>query len=416
MVAINRADDGGVGGMRTIFDSAYTQKQNVSEFIDAIDPRDIPLLSIMGMGTEAGSASAGADSMAFPCLNTTHTWQSDELIPSKATLTAGDSSAGETVTIGVVAVNYFNLNDIVTLNNVARTYGIVTGISTSAGTLTIAAADETEDAAHGLGVNLTGQIVYNLGNLRTDGSAFSTTYSTTDLGTDFNYTQIFHDAVSVSGTSESIEKFGVTNEFDREFAKKFQEMVIKLERTAHYGLINSLPAANTSALTARRMGGLYSFIKARTGANSTDAADAKLTEKLLVDELQNIWNDGGKPDTILVNATQKRVLSSFASPYVRTDRNENALGVIVGTYESEFGDLDIVLDRYVQSDDLIILSKEYIGIGALKGNGNDRSFFTTPVPVDGDRQIATITGEYTMEVRNATKAHGWIHGLSTTLS
>jgi hypothetical protein len=135
-----------------------------------------------------------------------------------------------------------------------------------------------------------------------------------------------------------------------------------------------------------------------------------------MDNLQDIWNDGGKPDTILVNATQKRVLSSFASPYVRTDRQESALGVVVGTYESEFGDLDIVLDRYVQPSDLIVLSREFIGIGALKGNGNDRSFFTTPVPVDGDRQTATITGEYTMEVRNADKAHGWIYGLSTTLS
>ena len=77
MVAVNRADDGAAGGMRTIFDSAYTQKQNVSEFIDAIDPRDIPLLSMLGMGSEAGTAVAGADSLAFPCINPTHTWQSD---------------------------------------------------------------------------------------------------------------------------------------------------------------------------------------------------------------------------------------------------------------------------------------------------------------------------------------------------
>jgi len=416
MVTAFTGTDGASGGMRSIFDSsAYTQKQNVSEFIDAIDPRDIPLLSMLGMGDEAGSANAGADSLAYPCLNTTHTWQSDELIPSQVLLTGSDSSAGETLTVGTTSVNYFKIGDLINVGNVARTYGVVTAINTSAGTLTVAAADETEDAAHGLGVNVTGQTIYNLGNLQADGATFSTVYNSTALGTDSNYTQIFHDAVSVSGTSESIEKFGITNEFDREFAKKFQEIVIKLERAAHYGIRNDVPAANTAA-AARRMGGLYGFIKTSATANSTDGADAKLTEKLLMDELQNIWNDGGKPDTILVNATQKRVLSSFASPYVRTDRMDTGLGVIVGTYESEFGDLDIVLDRYVQPSDLIILQREYIGIGALKGNGNDRSFFTTPVPVDGDRQTATITGEYTMEVRNADKAHGWIYGLSTTLS
>ncbi len=410
MVAVNRADDGGAGGIRTIFDGAYTQKQNVSDFIDAIDPRDIPLLSMLGMGSEAGSAVAGADSLAFPCINPTHTWQSDELIPSKATLTGADTgSPFTTITIGTTAVNYFNVGDLVELNG---TYGEVDSISTSGGTLTIVLAD----GSAALAANAVGDVVYNLGSMRLDGSAFTTVYSSTDLGSSSNYTQIFHDAVSVSGTSESTEKFGITNEFDREFAKKFQEVVIKLERAAHYGLANSLPANNTDRTNVRRMGGLFSYIRNDSDANITDASSAKLTEKTLVDNLQDIWDDGGKPDTILVNATQKRQLSSFASPYVRTDRTESTLGVIVGTYESEFGDLDIVLDRYVKPADLIILQKEYLGIGALKGNGNDRSFFTTPVPVDGDRQIATITGEYTMEVRNATKAHGWIHSLSTTLS
>jgi len=413
MVAVNRAADGAAGGMRTIFDGAYTQKENVSEFIDAIDPRDIPLLSMLGMGSEAGSAVAGADSLAFPCINPTHTWQSDELIPSKATLEAGDSSSPyTTVDVGVVAVNYFNVGDLVELNG---TYGEVKTISTSGGTFVI----EAVEGSAALAANSANDVVYNLGSMRNDGAAFTTTYSSTDLTSASNYTQIFHDAVSVSGTSEATEKFGITNEFDREFAKKFQEVVIKLERTAHYGLANALPDAGgpgTDKTNNRRMGGLFSFIKNDASANITNAASAKLTEKILVDTLQDIWDDGGNPDTILVNATQKRVLSSFASPYVRTDRNENALGVIVGTYESEFGNLDIVLDRYVKPADLIIVQKEYLGIGALKGNGNDRSFFTTPVPVDGDRQIATITGEYTMEVRNATKAHGWIHSLSTTLS
>ena len=210
MVTAFTGTDGASGGMRSIFDSgAYTTKQNVSEFIDAIDPRDIPLLSMLGMGAEAGSAVAGADSLSFPCLNTTHTWQSDELIPSQVLLTGSDGSGGETLTVGTTSVNYFKIGDLINVGNVARTYGVVTAINTSGGTLTIAA---------------------------------------------------------------------------------------------------------------------------------------------------------------------------------------------------------------VQAEDLSIVQKEYIGIGALKGNGNDRSFFTTPVPVDGDRQIAAITGEYTMEVRNADKAHGWIHSLSTTLS
>ena len=192
MVAVNRADDGGAGGIRTIFDGAYTQKQNVSDFIDAIDPRDIPLLSMLGMGSEAGSAVAGADSLAFPCINPTHTWQSDELIPSKATLTGADTGAPfTTVTIGTTAVDYFNVGDLVELNG---TYGEVDSISSSGGTLTIVLAD----GSAALAANAVGDIVYNLGSMRLDGSAFTTVYSSPDLGSSSNYTKIFHDAVSFS--------------------------------------------------------------------------------------------------------------------------------------------------------------------------------------------------------------------------
>ncbi len=399
MVAIN-------SGMRTIYDGAYTERPNISEFIDAIDPRDIPLLSLLGMGSEAGAVSAGADTLAFPCLNTVHTWQNDQLIPANGTLTAGYTSGGLTFTIGATQAPYVKVGDQI---KVGEVHYEVTVVGASTWDVVLLDGVSDADAANG-------DVWSNLGTLRLDGADFSTAFLSTDLSTNQNFTQIFHEMVSVSGTSESIEKFGITNEFDREFAKKFEEMVIRLEQLAHYGFANSNPTVNTDLTNVRRMGGLWSFIRNSGTANVTDAASVLLTEKLLVDSLEAIWDDGGNPDTILVGATQKRILNDFASPFVRTDRKEDTLGIIVAKYESDFGDLDIVLDRYVQPSDLIIVERQYLGIGALKGNGNDRSFFVTPIPVDGDSRKAAITGEYTMEVRNADLAHGWIHSLSTTLS
>lgn len=400
MVAIN-------SGMRTIFDGAYTERQNISEFIDAIDPRDIPLLAMLGWGSDAGSVSAGADSLSFPCITTTYTWQNDQLVPKEGTLTASYTSGGGTLTVGTTQVWYIKADDQLMVNNV---HYIVTSINTGAGTVAVTVLDGSSDANHA-----SGDRWMNLGQIRLDGADFATGFLSTDLSSTSNYTQIFHEIVSVSGTSESTEKFGITDEFDREFAKKFEEMVISMELAAHYGRANSLPADNSTKANARRFGGLWSFIRNNSSANRTDALGALLTEKMLVDLLQEIWNDGGNPDTILVGATQKRVLSSFAAPYVRTQRTEDTVGVIVGTYESEFGNLDIVLDRRLNATDLVVLQKEYIGIGPLKGNGNDRSFFVTPIPTSGDSRKAAITGEYTMEVRNADRAHGWIYNLGTTL-
>jgi hypothetical protein len=395
-------------GMRTIFDGSYTIKLNISDFIDAIDPRETPLLALLGWGSEAGTVSAGADSLAFPCISPTHTWLNDELIPASGTLTAGYTSGGGTLTVGTTQVNYIKATDQLMVDD---THYLVTSINAGAGTVAVSVLDGSSDADHANGATWR-----NLGTVRLDGEAFTSTYLSTDLSSTSNYTQIFHEAVSVSGTSEATEKYGITDEFDREFAKKFQEVVIRMEQAAHYGLANSLPAANATRTDVRRMGGLYSFIRADANANVTNAAGAQLTEIMLVNMLEDIWTDGGKPDLILVGAKQKRIISSFMTPYVRVDRNIDTAGVVIGQYESDFGTLDIALDRYMRPDDLVIVTKDMLGIGPLKGNGNDRSFFVTPVPVSGDSRQAAITGEYTMEVRNSTRAHGWIYGLSTTIS
>jgi len=392
-------------GMRTIFDGSYTERLNVSEFIDAIDPREIPLLAMLGWNIDGG-VSGGADSLAFPCFNTTHTWQNDQLIPQNGTLSGAYTSGGLTLDFTTGQGSYVKVGDYLKVNDA---YYVVASISTDA--VTVVLLDGESDSNHDAGDRWD-----NLGTLRVDGAEFSDRFLSTDLSSTSNYTQIFHEEISVSGTSESVEKFGITDEFDREFAKKFQEMLIRLEKAAIYGTKNSLPANNATLADVRRMGGLAEFIRYNSSAVRYDAAGANLTEAMLVDRLESIWELGGKPNMIMVGARQQRRISSWAAPYVRTTRDENSVGVIVNQYESDFGAIDIVLSRSMNPDDLVILTTDYIGIGPLSGNGNSRAFFVTPIPVDGDRKKAAITGEYTMEVRNATTAHGWIYGLGTSLS
>jgi len=392
-------------GMRTIFDGSYTQKENISEFIDAIDPRDIPFLAMLGWNN-TGAVSSGADSLAFPCFNTTHTWQNDQLIPSEGTLGAGYTSGGGTLTVSTGEGSYIKIADQLKVGNV---YYEVTGVSSDS--ISVVVLDGSSDASHD-----NGTAWMNLGTLRLDGAGWRDTYQSTSLSTTSNYTQIFHEEVAVSGTSESIEKYGITNEFEREFAKKFQEMMIRLEKAAIYGLANSLPANNSDITTVRRMGGLANFIRYNSNAIRLDASGARLTEKMLVDRLEAVYRAGGKPTMIMASPLQVRIMDSWATPYVRTQRSEDTVGVITNSYMSRFGELEIVMNRHMLDTDVVILTPEYVGIGPLAGNGNSRAFFTTPIPVDGDRRKAAVTGEYTMEVRNADRAHAWIYGLSTDLS
>jgi len=394
-------------GMRTIFQSAYTIKPNISEYIDALDPRDLSLLAMLGWGTEAGTLRSGADNLSFPATQTVHTWQGDSLIPAKGTLGAAYTSGGGTLTLTTGEGDYIRVGDQIVVNGV---HYIVTAQTTSTVDVTVLAG--STDANHD-----SGDVWINMGSMVLDGETFQTDYQSTDLTTDFNHTQIFRNAVSVSGTSLATEKFGIDDEFARELGKKFEEMVIQLEKAAIYGKRTAThPTANATRALVRRMGGLAHFIRDDAAANVVDAEGAMLTEQMLVNLLEDIWSDGGNPTMIMVGSRQKRMLDSFIVPYVRTDINNDRAGIQVGTYVSDYGSLEIVLSRHLLPTDLVVLSPQYIAMGPLKGNGEDRSFHLIPEPVKGDSVEATILGEYTMEVRNAKTAHGWIKNLGTSLS
>ena len=381
---------------------------DISDVIDAIDPREIPLLSTLGFGQEAGAA-AGADSLRFPCIQPQHSWLNDELIPSVSLVAS--SSGGPPVTSIVVTTGegpYFdgtaNAEDIIMVEN---GHYKITAVSTD--TLTVAALDSTSPAAPAVGA-----AIYIIGNASREGilSTELTFEHTLTTQTD-NYTQIFSDYVSVSGSWQSTEQYGIDNPFDREVDKKIKENVIKLERAAHYGRRSSaLPTSNATPF--RRMGGLWHYIRNASGTNATDAGGGSLTESRLIDMLQDIWTDGGKPNTIWVGARQKRAINNFLVPFVQTTRTEGTAGVIVGRYESDFGDVKVVLDRYLKPDDVIVTTDEYLGIGPLKGNGKSRAFSIEDMPKRGDLTEAFIVGEYTMEVRNNQRAHGWLYNLATS--
>lgn len=401
-------------GSRNIFSAGTNtgptpMKQDISDVIDAIDPRDIPLLSVLGFGAEA-SAAAGADSLRFPCIQPVHSWLNDELIPSVSLVVS--SSGGPPVTTVNVTTGegtYFdgtaNAEDIIMIEN---GHYKVTTVATDA--LTVASLDGTSPAAPAVGAT-----IYIIGNASREGilSTEHTFEHTVTTQTD-NYTQIFSDYVSVSGSWQSTEQYGVDNPFDREVDKKIKETVIKLERAAHYGRRSASPFPSSNATPFRRMGGLWYYLRGVSGTNATDAGGGSLTESRLLDILQDCWTDGGKPSTIWVGARQKRALNNFILPFVQTSRTEGVAGVVVGRYESDFGDLKVVLDRYLKPDDVVVTTDEYLGIGPLKGNGRSRALSIEDMPKRGDLTEAFIVGEYTMEVRNNQRAHGWLYNLASS--
>ena len=241
---------------------------------------------------------------------------------------------------------------------------------------------------------------------------------TTRLG---NYTQIVGKTVMVSGTLEAVDKAGRKSEKAYQLAKISSEIKRDMETiiTANQGQ----SAGNTS--TARTLGSLLSYIKSNTSKNGTattgvdpvtvgvstrtDGTTRTFTEAMLKTVIASVFTNGGTPSTMFVSPTQKQVVSGFtglAAQRYQVPTNGQAT-ILAGAdlYQSDFGVLSIVPDRFMRTRDALILDPEYAALAFL------RPFQTNELARVGDAEKTQILAEFTLEVRNEA-AHGGVFDLS----
>ena len=241
---------------------------------------------------------------------------------------------------------------------------------------------------------------------------------TTRLG---NYTQIVGKTIMVSGTLEAVDRAGRKSEKAYQLAKVSSEIKRDMETiiTANQGQ----SAGNAS--TARTLGALLSYIKSNTSKNGTsvtgvdpvtqgvstrtDGTTRAFTEAMLKTVIASVFTNGGTPSTLFVSPTQKQVVSGFtglAAQRYQVPTNGQAT-ILAGAdlYQSDFGVLSIVPDRFMRSRDALILDPEYAALAFL------RPFQTNELARVGDAEKTQILAEFTLEVRNEA-AHGGVFDLS----
>lgn len=226
----------------------------------------------------------------------------------------------------------------------------------------------------------------------------------------YNYCQIFRDQCIVSGTMNVISRYGYVSERAYQEEKVLRQLALDMEHTILYG-VRSYAAGPPRRST---MGGLFEFVClagiSGSWATVKNASGASFTETMLNDLLQAIWEKGGMPDTLVVNGHNQRLITAWGSPRIRTDRDERMAGAHIGAYESDFGTVQILLDRWLRASDVLALTRADIGIGPLNG----RAFSSREVPALGDYIQTEVLGEYTQECRRASMAHGWYYGTATS--
>src|SRR5882762_5991273 len=152
--------------------------------------------------------------------------------------------------------------------------------------------------------------------LEGDDAAADATTPTVRLG---NICQISRKVPQVSGTQQAVEHAGRDNEM------AYQEMLkgLELKRDMEAILVGTNQAKNTgNSSTARVTASVLSWIKSNTSKGAggadpsaadgtgtrTDGTQRVFTEANLKSVLQSVWNNGGKPDTIMTGGFNKQVL------------------------------------------------------------------------------------------------------------
>lgn len=240
------------------------------------------------------------------------------------------------------------------------------------------------------------------GNAAIEG-ATATGSSTSSTARKGNYTQIIEKDGCVSGTQQEVSKVGGADDLAFEMRKKMLEWKIGAE----IDLILETSAAGASA-TARTMTGLIDAMQTNrvTGSATTIA----LTEEKFNDLLQKIFESGAVADTVYVNGFNKRRISAFTTNNSRTmEVVDGRLKNRVSVYESEFGVMQIVLERYVTNTIGLVMKNELFRKAWL------RKPKTYPLAKRGDLDEFQIVGELTLEYLNE-RAGGVLSAFASSTS
>ena len=248
-----------------------------------------------------------------------------------------------------------------------------------------------------------------------DEIAFSAPSATTRIG---NRTQISRKSVIVSGTLDSVSKAGRNNELAYQISKASKELKRDMETSL---TANQAPVTGDDS-TARRLAGIESWIKTNSdkgggsgadpttsGTNArTDGTQRAFTEAQLKDVIKKCWDEGGDPNMIMLGSFNKQVLSGFTGGSTRFDPAENKrLVAAVDVYESDFGAMTVVPNRFSRSRSAYVIEPDMFGVAFL------RDFQLMDLAKTGDATKQALLAEYTLVSKNE-KASGGIFDLTTS--
>ena len=238
-----------------------------------------------------------------------------------------------------------------------------------------------------------------------------------------NYAQISRKTIILSATEEVVNKAGRRSELAYQIAKRGSE----LRRDQEFTFLNGAVAAAGSTSVARGTASLGAFVKTNVdmqtnGVNPsyttlpnsarTDGNVRTFTETILKNVIQQVWAAGGTPKILMTGPVNKQRVSGFAG--IASSRFNIDGGVkpatIIGAadvYVSDFGNVQVVPNRFQRERDAWVLDPEYAKVTTL------RPYQQIELAKTGDADKRMLIVEFGHKVL-AENAHGLAADLITS--
>lgn len=234
-----------------------------------------------------------------------------------------------------------------------------------------------------------------------------------------NYVVITRKDIAMSETMRAVDAAGFKDAYQREVAKAMRE-IIRNSEIILWQVASGSASTGTSA-AARMIRAFQYWCTASTLNVSVTASLSASSGVALNNAMNSAWNNGASPEQCYVGAPLKRVISQLTAP--QQNRNiiaaEKRLSNVIDFYDTDFGPLEMVLDRWVTTaaasgstayalgNHLWLISKGMNRIAML------RPLMHTLVGRRGDSTAGMVLQEWTLEVLNPS-ANYFVWGLPSS--
>lgn len=208
-----------------------------------------------------------------------------------------------------------------------------------------------------------------------------------------NLCQIMEKVTQVSGTARALNPLGIGDAFNAEVTDR----LIETKRDMEWYFLNGTKAVEADS-TPRQMNGLINLVN----SNNVISTEGALTENHFLDALQKMWEKGAQGEYFtFVNAGIKRMINDLAKNGTNVrflgDNGSitNVMGIGVSKIVTDFGEINLVLNRYADTSSILTVDLAEVQIAELRGT------FYEDLPKAGDYFKGHVLNESTIKLLNS---------------